>query len=570
MAIPTHRLGKYEQLDWIAQDGDSALHRGIDPANGRAVLLRSVPLSAFVGQDERLARFRRDAGVAVRLIHPAIIPVYASGETDSVVFIASELVYGTSLDTLIDRLTDWTDRLTILRSVLDALCAAHRSDLTHGAISPAAIWLRADGTVGVSGFGMAALHHPNATQADDVRAAAALVKQLIADRGEHPAVAVMLARLNAASGGFSSIAALRDAVDSLDANKPRGAVRRPLAWRPLAVLLLIGLAVAAGFAWQRKIAKIRAVPVVTAPVPSPALSQPPETPKPETLAPPLLDAPSPPAPAEEPPPDLAPVSPEPIAPPPVQPMVEPPAASDEALNPPAPEPPTVAARPSVIEIRAALRSIPCALVAVTEEEERLVTSGAVAGEAARNAVQALLERVAEGREVRANVANAPDSLCAPLTLVVDALVANADQAAPMMINLVPRPLLPNTPLHSGDPLILDIAGPPHPTMLQVDYYTSDGAVVHLAPNPADGDARLEAAGERRLGERVGSSRFWSVGPPFGPELIVALATSKPLFADPRPESEPAPAYLTALKQAMAAQSSTPTALAVALVITTQP
>ena len=140
----------------------------------------------------------------------------------------------------------------------------------------------------------------------------------------------------------------------------------------------------------------------------------------------------------------------------------------------------------------------------------------------------------------------------------------------MTINLVPRPLLPNTPLHGGDPLILDIAGPPHPTMLQVDYYTSDGAVVHLAPNPADGDVRLEAAGERRLGERVGSSRFWSVGPPFGAELIVALATNKPLFAAPRPESEAASAYLTALKQAMTRLPETSAALAVALVITTQP
>jgi hypothetical protein len=251
-------------------------------------------------------------------------------------------------------------------------------------------------------------------------------------------------------------------------------------------------------------------------------------------------------------------------------MAEPSAADGEALNPPAPEPPTGAARTSATEIRADLRSIPCALVAVTEEEERLVTSGAVAGEAARNAVQALLERVAEGREIRTNIANAPDSLCAPLTLVADALAANANQAAPMTINLVPRPLLPNTPLHSGDPLILDIAGPSHPTLLQVDYYTTDGAVVHLAPNPVDSDARLEAAGERRLGERVGASRFWSVGPPFGPELIVALATSNPLFAAPRPESEPASAYLTALKQAIATQPAIPAAQAVALVIITQP
>jgi eukaryotic-like serine/threonine-protein kinase len=560
MASAAQKLGKYERLDRIAQDGGVALHRGVDPTNGRTILLHSAPLSDFVDQDERLARFRREAGAAARLIHPNIVPFYASGETGSVVFIATEPVSGTSLDRVIDQLTDWADRLAILRSVLDALSAAHRNDLAHGVLSPAAIWLRVDGTIGVSGFGMAALHATQATQADDLRAAAALTKRLLAIHGGRPAVAALLARLDATSCGFSSVASLRDAVVGLASDKA-ASTRSPLVWRPLATLLVIGLSVLVGFFWQQKIAKVRALPAMTALAPPPAPSTPPSPPAPEPTPPSSLS----------PDPPEAPSLPKPTPPQPIPSVAEPPAnqESDATVS----ETPVVAPRPSAANIDMALRSVPCAVAAVEEEDGRLVVSGTAAGESARDAIQAILDASAEGRDVQLNVATAPESLCAPLALVAGALMANADQTAPMTMNPIPRPLRPGTPLHNGDPLILDITGPPHTTLLQVDYYTADGNVVHLLPNPADADTRLEAASARRLGERVGSGRFWSVGPPFGSELVLAVASISPLFSVPRPEIEPASAYLSALKEAIDAQPAAPTDAqprAAALFITTQP
>ncbi len=564
MVTAAQKLGKYERLDRIAQDGDVVLHRGVDPTNGRAILLHSAQLAGFVGQDERLARFRREAGAAARLIHPNIVPFYASGETDSVVFIATEPVNGTNLDQVIDQLTDWADRLTILRSVLDALFAAHRNDLAHGALSPAVIWLRVDGTIGVSGFGLAALHATQATQTDDLRAAEVLAKRLLATHGERPAVAALLARLDTTPGSFSSVGELRDTVAGLASGKTT-VVRSPLTWRPLAALLLIGLAVFGGFVWQRKVAKIRALPTMTAPAPPPAPSG--SSMPPEMSAP---DAPTPPPPSPEPPQE--PSSPEPPPPQPAPPVAGPP-ADEEPLVGILPETSAAAPRPSAVELDRALRSIPCAVATVEEMDGHLVVSGAAAGDAARNAVQTLMNLRAEGWDVRLDVATAPESLCAPLALVADALMANADQTAPMTMASIPRPLRPGTPLHKDDPLILDITGPSHKTLLHVDYYTADGNVVHLSPNPVDTDSQLEAAATRRLGEQVGSGRYWSVGPPFGNELVVALASATPLFSAPRPEIEPASAYLTALKQAIDAQPALPTDAqprAVVLFITTQP
>ncbi len=249
------------------------------------------------------------------------------------------------------------------------------------------------------------------------------------------------------------------------------------------------------------------------------------------------DVPTPPPPS----PELRqePSSPEPPPPQPAPPVAGPP-ADEEPLVGILPETPVAAPRPSAVDLDRALRSIPCAAATADEVDGHLVVSGIAAGDAARNAVQTLMDRRAEGWEVRLDVATAPESLCAPLALVADALTANADQTAAMTMTSIPRPLRPGTPLHKGDPLILDITGPPHKTLLHVDYYTADGNVVHLSPNPADTDTQLEAGATRRLGERVGSGRYWSVGPPFGSELIVALASATPLFSAPGPKSNRLP------------------------------
>lgn len=100
-----------------------------------------------------------------------------------------------------------------------------------------------------------------------------------------------------------------------------------------------------------------------------------------------------------------------------------------------------------------------------------------------------------------------------------------------------------TVLADGDPIILDVVMPDFPAWLTVDYFSSDGSVAHLAPGPFTAN-RLEVAGtavELRPG---------AAGQPYGRDMIVAIASSQPLFKATRPETEQASAYLSALAAAL--------------------
>jgi hypothetical protein len=123
----------------------------------------------------------------------------------------------------------------------------------------------------------------------------------------------------------------------------------------------------------------------------------------------------------------------------------------------------------------------------------------------------------------------------------------------------------------GDSLLLNIATPDFPAHLQVDYYSANGTVVHLLPNPLETSGRVEAHSLRRLGNREASGRFWSIGPPFGQELIVVIASATPLFTALRPEAEPVGNYLPDLKRALqAAMEGAAPAVADARLVLTEP
>ncbi|MCD9029083.1 DotU family type IV/VI secretion system protein [Luteimonas sp. BDR2-5] len=88
--------------------------------------------------------------------------------------------------------------------------------------------------------------------------------------------------------------------------------------------------------------------------------------------------------------------------------------------------------------------------------------------------------------------------------------------------------------------------------LYVDYYTVEGQVAHLFPADGEPDStRLLQPGERF---DVGAAQqTWTIGPPFGQELITVIASPVPLFDQPRPLVEDdAREYLARLRGALAA------------------
>jgi predicted Ser/Thr protein kinase len=99
-------------------------------------------------------------------------------------------------------------------------------------------------------------------------------------------------------------------------------------------------------------------------------------------------------------------------------------------------------------------------------------------------------------------------------------------------------------LAAGDTLMVDVVTPDFQSYVTVDYFVLDGHVVHLLPNAA---ARENVAPPRYTAT-IGSLGNWVIGPPFGTEMLVLLATPVPLFDAVRPDAEDRTVYLRALDE----------------------
>ncbi|CBS88831.1 protein of unknown function (plasmid) [Azospirillum lipoferum 4B] len=537
------RLGRFRLRELIGRDGDARLHRALD-ANGRAVALWTIPLARLCDDAASLERFRRTAAATAQLSHPAIPAVLASGEHAGTAFVATVMIEG---PTLAERIADGTltldDSRETLGRVLSALDAAHRAGVVHGALG-ADIVRHSGAAAMVTGFGRTALTGERASRSDDLVAAGRLVEQLLSGHDDQPAVASLLERLRErGAAAFPDAAALRGAVAAptgtplpASAATAKHARRWPL-WLG-GLLLAVGLATGA-------ILMSRPATVPPSPKPSPQssnLSSPVPSPPPAvTRTAPAADI------VPLPPPDPAPVPEAPIAP----------------------------RRPPVAAVAQALRSIPCALVTVEETGGRLLVTGTAAGERAEAAVREAVEAAAGGWEHGIDLAAADAQFCAPLTGVAAALDANRGLAEPLTTTLATAEVATTEgsepQLHAGAPLILEMRAPAQPVRIQVDYFTIDGTVIHLLPNPSDSGTALAAGAARRLGDRAEGGRYWTIGPPYGSELLLTIATAEPLFPTPRPEQEPAADYLAALLEALAIlPDDAPAPLAVARFITTGP
>lgn len=105
-------------------------------------------------------------------------------------------------------------------------------------------------------------------------------------------------------------------------------------------------------------------------------------------------------------------------------------------------------------------------------------------------------------------------------------------------------------LHDSEHIRPRLVAPNFASYLRVDYIAHDGSVQHLYPRIADRNGiadqpRILAPAEPlSLGDPSASQPGWEIGEPYGTDMIMAIASSKPLFANSRPSNaEPAAKYI---------------------------
>lgn len=134
--------GAYRLEAPIGKGGMGAVFRGARVNNAEPVAIKLL-LRAAMLRDDSVARFEREAALAMKLQHPSTIRVLDSGDAgDGTPFIAFELLTGRSLDQrLADGPLDEDTALAVTRSLLGSLAEAHGLGIVHRDVKPQNVFL---------------------------------------------------------------------------------------------------------------------------------------------------------------------------------------------------------------------------------------------------------------------------------------------------------------------------------------------------------------------------------------------------------------------------------------------
>lgn len=131
------RIAGYRLEDRIGRGGMAVVYRARDERLGRLVALK-ILAPALAGDEEFQRRFVTESQAAAAIDHPHIVPVYAAGEEDGVLFIAMRYVPGGDAHSLLKREGPLAPARAaeIISAVASALDAAHRAGLLHRDVKP--------------------------------------------------------------------------------------------------------------------------------------------------------------------------------------------------------------------------------------------------------------------------------------------------------------------------------------------------------------------------------------------------------------------------------------------------
>jgi serine/threonine protein kinase/dipeptidyl aminopeptidase/acylaminoacyl peptidase len=150
-------FGPYEEISLLGEGGMGQVYLAVDTRLGRKVALKLLP-SSYMGDAERVRRFRQEARAASALNHPNIVTIHEIGKTDSLHFIATEFVDGETLRQHVMKMRMTLGAvLDVAGQIASALEAAHEAGIVHRDVKPENIMLRRDGFVKVLDFGLAKL-----------------------------------------------------------------------------------------------------------------------------------------------------------------------------------------------------------------------------------------------------------------------------------------------------------------------------------------------------------------------------------------------------------------------------
>jgi len=161
-------VGRYRVEGRIGAGGMGVVYRAHDPELARDVALKLLNPDAVddTNAEQARARLLREARTMAKLAHPNVIHVYDVGTVGDGVFIAMELVDGSSLSRWLQTPKPWREILHAFVAAGRGLAAAHAAGIVHRDFKPENVLVGSDGRVRVGDFGLAGAPEAHPTEAD--------------------------------------------------------------------------------------------------------------------------------------------------------------------------------------------------------------------------------------------------------------------------------------------------------------------------------------------------------------------------------------------------------------------
>jgi serine/threonine protein kinase len=147
-------IGPYRVRELLGKAGQAVVYKAVSP-QGREVAVKLFPatLSADPAAVERFHRELREAAPVTR--HPNLAQILETGQEGDRLYLAMELVEGTSLDRVLkQRRLQLAEAFTVMRAVCRGLAQGHQHGLVHRSLTPRNVLVSPDfATVKVSDLG---------------------------------------------------------------------------------------------------------------------------------------------------------------------------------------------------------------------------------------------------------------------------------------------------------------------------------------------------------------------------------------------------------------------------------
>jgi eukaryotic-like serine/threonine-protein kinase len=150
------RIDRYVVRERIGVGGMGVVYAAHDVELDREIAIKLVRAAGGLERDGDRQRLIREARALAQLSHPNVVAVYDVGLHGDRVFIAMELVRGTTLRAhLVAGTTPWTEIVRAYLQAGEGLDAAHRAGLVHRDFKPDNALIGSDARVRVVDFGLA-------------------------------------------------------------------------------------------------------------------------------------------------------------------------------------------------------------------------------------------------------------------------------------------------------------------------------------------------------------------------------------------------------------------------------